>query len=639
MAVTGCPLGAVTEASKGRNIVVRLGLRGAVAAALAVILLGMVAWPLVRLGQAASPQQRREESSCQSVDPTTGQSYSTRVISPSTVRLCETATVSLTVRAVCETAPLHVMLDLDRSGSMVGRPMEDAKDAAIALIQALDVNQNPDTLVGLVTTGDPPRVDARLTNSAGQVIGRIRGLTAGGEENVPASIDLARSELLKERNNAKSPPIEVMVVLSDGGQTVPPQNAVRAANTAKNAGILVVAVCLDNGTPGGCPAMQKVASSGKYYFQERSTSSLTKVFREIAEQVRNLNLRTLSVKERLPPGLDYVPDSGDPTPEVDSTGRVLNWEFRFVPGEGEAIQYRVAPQAVLTYPVAASTVTFSDSRDRQGSIVLPTRVLTVSAECPVVEVPTDTPTATPTDTPTPTGVAPTDTPTATPTRTPTATPTDTPSPTLSPTPGVWRRYLPILGLYRCVERPRPSDTILLVDASTSMLEPTASGRSKLDAAREGALQFVQLMREQDQTALIAFNQRTTVLSPLTGDRASLRAAVGRIQVDSWTRIDLALDAAAAELRSTRRRTDSSAVIILLTDGLPTQTTPDAVRRSAAAARAAGATVFAIGVGADVDPQLLQDVAGDRSRYYGVEDANALRDIYLLISSKIPCLAP
>ncbi len=586
----------------------------------------------------AAPDAVDDVSSCSDVDPTTGLPLSTRLIGPSSILRCQTAAVTLTVRASCEAAPLHVMLSIDRSGSMIGQGIRDAKTAANALIDALDMRESPNVKIGLVSHGPRPTRDLKLTNNATQARGRIGSLNAGGEDNLADSISMAHSELRDGRDDVVGQPVEVMVVLSDGGQTRPPDSAIPPANQAKSDGILVVAVCIENGTPGGCTAMRRVASSSRYYFESQGTGGLKRIFQQIATDVKDIKLRSLTVEETLPENLHLLPETVWPDAEWDEASRKLRWDFTFAPTAGISMGYHVAPLAVQTYTLAAANlVSFRDSRNNLGSFVMPTAVLTVPDECPGVVVvtptPTDTPTPTPTDTPTPT---PTHTPTHTPTNTPT--PTDTPTPTPTATPRPQPVYLPILNLSRCVDLDRPIDVVLVIDASTSMRTATALGSTRIAAAQDGARRFVDLMRPVDQAAVVSFNAAAHTLVPLTADRAALKAGIDAITLASWTRIDLALDAATAVLGGPGVRPGSRRVIVLLTDGLPTQTTADAVRASADAARAA-ATVFAIGVGDEVDRALMAAVAGDPGRFVGVDDADGLARVYTQIAEKIACDGP
>lgn len=595
-------------------------------AVVAVVALAAAVLPLNQIASAAPPAQIKEPSACTGTDPETGLSLQSRVITESTIRLCETALVSVTVGAACTDVPLHVVINVDRSGSMIGQPIQDVKNAAQALIRSLDMQNHPKTKVGLVSHGDPATINAFLTDREGTIMGQVGRLVAGGEDNLSDSISKAYSVLLRERRGTSERPVEVIVVLSDGGQTYPPDQGVQAAGRPKGDGVLMVGICADNGTPGGCQAMQRIATSGRYYFQARGTGGLQKIFTDIADELSDIGLRNLVVNETLPEGLEFVPGSAVPEAEVitDGVKTTLKWVYSF-PGKQEAYSYRVKPSAVTTYTLADTVVTFRDSQDRMGELEVPTADLTVSGPCLEPPTPTPTPTNTPIHTPTSTP-----TPTATPTFTP------TPTATATPTPRPGRVYLPILSLYLCREKDRPTDIVLVIDASTSMDLDTAAGRPKIEAARDGAHAFVDLMREVDRAAIIAFNDEVHRHAGLTADRIALHAAIDRIQTAPWTRIDLAILAAVAELTGPNAGPGHMPVIVLMTDGHPTHTTPDAVAQAAERARAAGAVIYAIGVGQDLDEELMRRVAGVPDRYYAADDAEALADIYRRISTKIPC---
>ena len=112
---------------------------------------------------------------------------------------------------------------------------------------------------------------------------------------------------------------------------------------------------------------------------------------EIAEDVSNINLRSLTMEETLPPGLSLVPGSVSPAPADIVTGALqttLKWQFNF-PARQETVAYSVRPSAITSYVLATTKVEFRDSEDRMGSLVVPTKPLTVTGPC---FVPTNTPT-------------------------------------------------------------------------------------------------------------------------------------------------------------------------------------------------------------------------------------------------------
>lgn len=252
--------------------------------------------------------------------------------------------------------------------------------------------------------------------------------------------------------------------------------------------------------------------------------------------------------------------------------------------------------------------------------------------------PTATPTATPTRTPTPSST-PTPSPTATPTRTPTptATPTAAPSPTATPKPAPI--HLPILLRDPPCERVKPRvDVVLVIDASSSMLETTRAGRPKLDAARAAAAVFLDLLDlPGDQAAVVGFNATAWLAQPLTGDRTALSRALDGLAVAQLTRIDLGIGAAHAELRSPRRTAAHQPAIVVLTDGRNNPEPVSSAIAAAGAAKADGIRLFTIGLGDDVEADALARMASTAGDYFFAPDGEDLAAIYRAIAGAFePC---
>ncbi|MGB8508294.1 MAG: VWA domain-containing protein [Pyrinomonadaceae bacterium] len=108
----------------------------------------------------------------------------------------------------------------------------------------------------------------------------------------------------------------------------------------------------------------------------------------------------------------------------------------------------------------------------------------------------------------------------------------------------------------------PFDLLLLIDLSGS----TAAKRVT-DLIRASALRFIVAARPQDRIAVITFAGTINVVSPLTTDRQSLRAAINRMESPNGdTKLYDALAAATEYLDKNERGTRRQAVI-LLSDGL------------------------------------------------------------------------
>jgi hypothetical protein len=257
--------------------------------------------------------------------------------------------------------------------------------------------------------------------------------------------------------------------------------------------------------------------------------------------------------------------------------------------------------------------------------------------------PTPTPTVVPSTTPPPTVTPiPTDTPSSTPTPTssPTATasPPPTTTPTITPTPAPL--VLPLLLREQCTPGTQRVDVALVIDASSSMLEPTTSGGSKLTAATAAARTFLDQLHLSagDQAAVISFNATATLLAPLTTDRTVLDAGLAGIITAQFTRIDLGIAAAHAELTGSRHRPTNLPVMIVLTDGRANPVPGSVAEDEARKVKADGVVVFTVGLGSDLDVDALRAMASRPDYFHIAPDAEALAGIYRDIAVAIPCPA-
>lgn len=134
-----------------------------------------------------------------------------------------------------EVQPIDVVLVVDTSGSMEGRSMEAAKDAAAAFTGQLQ----PKSRVAVVSFADRPRVLTRLTDDKTVLDGVISGLSAKGETALYDALSMAAREA--SRAEVSRP---VVVLLSDGGDTVSRVQLDAALKDLKAAGAPVLVVAL-----------------------------------------------------------------------------------------------------------------------------------------------------------------------------------------------------------------------------------------------------------------------------------------------------------------------------------------------------------------------------------------------------------
>lgn len=205
----------------------------------------------------------------------------------------------------------------------------------------------------------------------------------------------------------------------------------------------------------------------------------------------------------------------------------------------------------------------------------------------------------------------------------------TASPRVVPAGGESTVALRLTGLDAyCHATRAPADVALVVDTSGSMSE---SG--KMVAAKAAAKAFVDtLVPGADQAALVSFSDDASVKQVLTPYAGGIRGAIDALAPVGDTNLTAALARARDELSSTRHRPASGRAIVLLSDGRAT--VGGDPRAAAAAAKAEGIRIFTIGLGADVDPDLLRELASSPGDAFLSAGPAELAAIYERISGRL-----
>lgn len=179
----------------------------------------------------------------------------------------------------------------------------------------------------------------------------------------------------------------------------------------------------------------------------------------------------------------------------------------------------------------------------------------------------------------------------------------------------------------------PISVVLVIDTSSSM-----SG-SPITRARQAAIQFVDLLGEQDHVAIITFDSNITTVQEFTTDKALLRQAIETFPIGGQTAL---YDGTATGLiygltAPTERRT-----VVLLSDGAEYGGTGEDgtiypasdVSRSETLRTTAMSDVsfYTIGLGFGADRTYLQDVsASTNGQFYESPTPDSLTEIYSQIA--------
>lgn len=230
----------------------------------------------------------------------------------------------------------------------------------------------------------------------------------------------------------------------------------------------------------------------------------------------------------------------------------------------------------------------------------------------------------------------------------------------------WRRHLPA-GLFLAalalltVAWARPTapvtvpeeraTVVLAVDVSLSM-EATDITPSRLEAARDAAKDFLDVVPPELNVGLVTFSGAATIAVPPTTDRELVADALDRMELAERTAVGEAIFAGLDAIDLVPPGADDEptpAAVVLMSDGATTAGRPDDVAAEAAVQQ--GVPISTIAFGTDggtislpeepmpipvpVDRAALEDIAATADgNYYSAVTAEELEQIYIDIGSSI-----
>ncbi len=200
----------------------------------------------------------------------------------------------------------------------------------------------------------------------------------------------------------------------------------------------------------------------------------------------------------------------------------------------------------------------------------------------------------------------------------------------------------------------PVDVVLAIDRSGSMASDGTNPDEPITSAKNAATAFVDRLGPNDRVSVVSF--ATVATDPidyvLTADFARIKRAISRVEITrdgstQYTNIGDAFVRARSELSSLRHDPKSRSVFVFLTDGNPTApkkngdpTYPETYARSVAEViKQDRVEVYTVGLGAEIKPQLLRDIATSPDHYYPAARGSALGEIYQQIASSMCKKAP
>lgn len=185
---------------------------------------------------------------------------------------------------------------------------------------------------------------------------------------------------------------------------------------------------------------------------------------------------------------------------------------------------------------------------------------------------------------------------------------------------------------------KPADVVLVIDHSSSMDDILSfllgGGKSKLETAKSAAIAFLQEMHLQsDRVAIVQFDDSADLLQDLSHDATAIETRIRNIFIGGGTAIDVGLNAARNEL-ARNGSANSTSVIVILSDG---ESDEFSAIREADRAKADGIHIVSVGVGNDVNQELMTAIASERDGkkdVYFSPDTSDLEAIYVAIAQQI-----
>lgn len=176
--------------------------------------------------------------------------------------------------------PADVVVVFDKSGSMKGKPLDEAKAGAKAFLKTLDARDQV-SLLFFDNNIYPAFGPVEVGKSMAELESRIDGVSAAGETAWFSATEKAY-DLLASRGKASAHRIRAVVVMTDGADnhstTTLEALAKKVSGEDRKATIFTIAY----GNDSSREAMKELASAGAGSFSEGNVDSIIQIYRDLA---------------------------------------------------------------------------------------------------------------------------------------------------------------------------------------------------------------------------------------------------------------------------------------------------------------------------------------------------------------------
>jgi|GEM_PF-5989456 len=224
---------------------------------------------------------------------------------------------------------LNATLVIDVSGSMRGEALTAAKDSAEVFINGLPENSQ----ISIVSFGDNANLVQSPTSNKSTAISSVQNLSASGETALHDGVVTAINNLPDEGRN-------VVVLLSDGGDTASTATLSVASSLVESSGTRLVAVALET-DESDSESLNQLALNGGEVVTVSNAASLKNIYSDLASKIS-------SEYEVLIPS-NIVGDSSLRLEVQGTDGSNYVWSRSIVIGDSEVLQAAgVQPEPVIT---------------------------------------------------------------------------------------------------------------------------------------------------------------------------------------------------------------------------------------------------------------------------------------------------
>ena len=207
----------------------------------------------------------------------------------------ESAVKDFQVKKVGEISePIGIVLVLDTSGSMKGKPIDDAIKAAVTFVEEMRGIDR----IAVVGFADEVRVYSNFTSDKEQLKSSINNLLASGETSLFDGIQTGLG-LFSSMNYLKH---KYIIVLSDGADTISKSSVNDVIFNSKAKDVIIYSIALLSGEFNPDDIKNISESTGGELLQTADSNDLANLYSNISEKIRNqykLSYRSLFPNEKI----------------------------------------------------------------------------------------------------------------------------------------------------------------------------------------------------------------------------------------------------------------------------------------------------------------------------------------------------